>query len=40
VAALEQWIPEVQARGFALVPISAIVRYRQRLAAQHMAGAG
>jgi hypothetical protein len=40
VAALEQWIPEMQARGFALVPISAIVRHRQRLAAQHMAGAG
>ncbi|MGF1631132.1 MAG: divergent polysaccharide deacetylase family protein [Kiloniellaceae bacterium] len=38
VAALEQWIPEMQARGFALVPISAIVRHRQRLAAQHIAG--
>jgi polysaccharide deacetylase 2 family uncharacterized protein YibQ len=40
VTALEQWIPEMQARGFALVPISAIVRHRQRLAAQHMTGAG
>ena len=32
VAALRQWIPEMRARGFALVPISAIVRHRQRLA--------
>jgi hypothetical protein len=40
VTALQQWIPEMQARGFALVPISAIVRHRQQLAAQHMAGAG
>ncbi|WP_340119085.1 divergent polysaccharide deacetylase family protein [Pelagibius sp. 7325] len=40
VTALQQWIPEMRARGFALVPISAIVRHRQQLAAQHMAGAG
>jgi polysaccharide deacetylase 2 family uncharacterized protein YibQ len=32
VAALRQWIPEMRARGFTLVPISAIVRHRQRLA--------
>jgi hypothetical protein len=40
VAALAEWIPEMQARGFALVPISAIVRHRQKLAAQHLAGSG
>jgi len=40
VTALQQWIPEMRARGFALVPISTIVRHRQQLAAQHMAGAG
>lgn len=40
VAALQQWIPEVQARGFALVPISAIVRHRQHLAARLTAGSG
>ncbi len=34
VTALRQWIPEMQARGFTLVPISAIVRHRQSLAAQ------
>lgn len=38
VTALRQWIPEMRARGFALVPISAIVRHRQRLAAQQTAG--
>lgn len=32
VAALRDWIPEMQARGYALVPISAVVRYRQSLA--------
>jgi len=26
--ALEEWLPNVEARGFALVPVSAIVRYR------------
>lgn len=40
VAALEQWIPEMQARGFALVPISAIVRHRQHLAARQAPGSG
>ena len=41
VTALQQWIPEMQARGFALVPISAIVRHRERIAAQQQAaGAG
>ncbi|MGD1880062.1 MAG: divergent polysaccharide deacetylase family protein [Kiloniellaceae bacterium] len=38
VTALTQWIPEMQKRGFALVPISAIVRYRQQVAAQQAAG--
>jgi len=33
VSALREWIPEMRARGFALVPISAVVRHRQRLAA-------
>ncbi|NIA67318.1 divergent polysaccharide deacetylase family protein [Pelagibius litoralis] len=32
VAALTDWIPEMQARGFALVPISAVVRHRVNLA--------
>jgi len=36
--ALAQWIPEMQARGFALVPISTIVRHRQRLTVQQAAG--
>lgn len=41
VTALQQWIPEVQARGFALVPISAIVRHREQVAAQQQtAGSG
>ncbi|WP_193370591.1 divergent polysaccharide deacetylase family protein [Pelagibius marinus] len=40
VAALQEWIPQMQERGFALVPISAIVRHRQRLAARQTAGAG
>lgn len=40
VRALQEWIPQMQARGFALVPISAIVRHRQRLAARQTAGAG
>ena len=40
VLALTQWIPEMRARGFALVPISAIVRHRQRVAAHQTAGAG
>jgi len=40
VQALTQWIPEMRARGFALVPISAIVRHRQQMAAQQTAGAG
>ncbi|MGF1591993.1 MAG: divergent polysaccharide deacetylase family protein [Kiloniellaceae bacterium] len=31
--ALAQWIPAMRARGFQLVPISAVVRHRQRLAA-------
>lgn len=38
VAALAEWIPEMRARGFALVPISAIVQQRQRLAVQSSAG--
>jgi uncharacterized protein len=33
VEALAQWIPEMRARGFRLVPISAVVRHRQHLAA-------
>lgn len=33
VAALRDWVPEMQARGFALVPISAVVRHRINLAA-------
>ncbi|GAB4225477.1 MAG: hypothetical protein Tsb0032_31470 [Kiloniellaceae bacterium] len=37
VTALQQWIPEMQARGFALVPISAIVRHRQHLTAERQA---
>lgn len=40
VTALEAWIPEMRERGFALVPISAIVRHRQRLAENAIAGAG
>jgi polysaccharide deacetylase 2 family uncharacterized protein YibQ len=32
---LARWLPEVAARGFALVPISAIVRRRIELAAEH-----
>jgi polysaccharide deacetylase 2 family uncharacterized protein YibQ len=28
VAALRQWIPEVQAKGFVLVPISAVAKKR------------
>ena len=32
-AALKDWIPEMQKRGFALVPISAVVRHRQAFAA-------
>ncbi len=40
VTALQEWIPAMQARGFALVPISAIVRHREQLAAQQTAGAG
>ncbi|MEO3430080.1 divergent polysaccharide deacetylase family protein [Pelagibius sp. CAU 1746] len=39
VAALREWIPEMQARGLVLVPISAIVRHRQSLAMQQTAGA-
>lgn len=38
VAALAEWIPEMRARGFALVPISAIVQQRQHLAAQAAGG--
>jgi hypothetical protein len=38
VAALSQWIPQMQARGFALVPVSAIVRHRQQIVAQQAAG--
>ncbi|MEQ8357823.1 MAG: divergent polysaccharide deacetylase family protein [Kiloniellaceae bacterium] len=34
LAALSEWIPEMRARGFTLVPISAIVRHRQRLATE------
>lgn len=37
VTALQEWIPEMRARGFALVPISAIVRHRQRIATQQQA---
>lgn len=33
MAALRDWIPEMRARGYALVPISAVVRYRESLAA-------
>lgn len=40
VTALQEWIPQMQARGFTLVPVSAIVRHRQRLAAGQTAGAG
>jgi len=38
VAALAAWIPEMRARGFELVPISAIVQQRQHLAARQEAG--
>ena len=38
VAALAEWIPEMRARGFELVPISAIVQQRQHLAARPPAG--
>src|SRR3546814_7665364 len=38
VAALAEWLPEMRARGLDLVPISAIVRHRQQLAAQQAAG--
>lgn len=38
VEALAAWIPEMRARGFALVPVSAIVRHRQRPVAQQAAG--
>lgn len=38
VAALQAWIPEMRARGFQLVPVSAIIRHRERLAAQQTAG--
>jgi polysaccharide deacetylase 2 family uncharacterized protein YibQ len=38
VDALAQWIPEMRRRGFALVPVSAIVRHRQGLAVQQAAG--
>jgi hypothetical protein len=36
--ALAQWIPEMRQRGFALVPVSAIVRHRQGPAVQQAAG--
>ena len=38
VDALAQWIPEMRRRGFALVPVSAIVRHRQQPVAQQAAG--
>jgi len=38
VTALQQWIPEMRKRGFALVPISGIVRLRQQLAERQTAG--
>jgi polysaccharide deacetylase 2 family uncharacterized protein YibQ len=38
VAALAQWIPEMRARGFQLVPVSAVVSRRQQIAAQQAAG--
>lgn len=38
VAALAEWIPAMRARGFVLVPVSAIVQQRQHLAAQQAAG--
>ena len=40
MAALEAWIPEMQARGFALVPITAVVRHRMDLAALRNGGDG
>ena len=40
MAALETWIPEMQARGFALVPITAVVRHRMDLAALRGGGDG
>lgn len=38
LAALAEWIPQMQARGFALVPLSAVVRHREQIAAQQAAG--
>ncbi len=32
---LARWLPEARARGFAIVPVSAIVRHRGGLGAQY-----
>jgi len=37
---LASWLPEARARGFAIVPISAIVRHRQGLGAQYVETSG
>jgi hypothetical protein len=37
---LEAWIPQAQARGFRLIPISAVVRHRTRIAADEAGKAG
>ena len=33
---LARWLPEARARGFAIVPVSAIVRHRRGLGAQYV----
>ena len=37
---LARWLPEARARGFAIVPISAIVRHRMGLGAQYVETSG
>ena len=37
---LARWLPEARARGFAIVPVSAIVRHRQGLGAQYVETSG
>lgn len=37
---LARWLPEARARGFAIVPISAIVRHRRGLGAQYVESGG
>ena len=40
VRVLAKWLPEIERRGFVLVPISAIVRHRQELALRRAEGTG